>query len=139
MKDKKYLLDTNICIELLRGNNVTKEKALHIGINACAISVITMIELKIGEELAKNKPNKYINQYLDNFLESIDILPIDSAIDWFVKEKVRLQLNGTPIHNNFDLLIGCTAVANDLIMVTDNTKDFMRLKNIKLDNWIEHQ
>lgn len=139
MTNHKYLLDSNICIELLRGNNLIKEKALSIDISTCAISVITLIELKVGEELAKANPKKYINQYLDNFLESIDILPIDSAIDLFVKEKVRLQLKGTPIHNNFDLLIGCTAVVNNLLMVTDNTKDFARINNIQLDNWIEHK
>lgn len=139
MTNKKYLLDSNICIELLRGNHIIKEKALNIDINTCAISIITLIELKIGEELAKTNPKKYVNQYLDNFIASIDILPIDSAIELFVKEKVRLQLKGTPIHNNFDLLIGCTAVANNLIMITDNTKDFMRIDSIKLDNWIEHK
>lgn len=135
---KKYLLDTNICIELLRGNKAVNEKALHIGIDRCRISVITLIELRVGEELAKANPDKYRNQHLNDFFDCLDIIPIDTAIDYFIKEKARLQLAGTPIHNNFDLLIGCTAVVNGLTMVTDNTKDFKRISDIKLENWLEH-
>lgn len=133
----KYLLDSDICIELLRGNNAIRKKFLHIGIDKCCISVITMIELRVGEELAKANPNKYVDQHLNNFIDSMEILPIDSAVGLFIKEKARLQLAGTLMHNNFDLLIGCTAVANGLTMVTDNTKDFKRISNIKLENWIE--
>lgn len=44
MTNHKYRLDSNICIELLRGNNLIKEKALSIDISTCAISVITLIE-----------------------------------------------------------------------------------------------
>ncbi len=135
---KKYLLDTNICIELLRGNKAVNEKALHIVIDKCCISVISLIELKVGEELAKANPYKYRNQHVDDFINSMEILPIDSSIDYFIKEKARLQLAGTPMHNNFDLLIGCTAVVNGLTMVTDNTKDFKRINDIKLENWLEH-
>lgn len=97
-----------------------------------------MIELRIGEELAKSNPVKYRNQHIDDFLDSLEIIPIDKAVvDYFIKEKVRLQLAGTPAHNNFDLLIGCTAVVNGLTMVTDNIKDFKRISNIKLEDWLE--
>ena len=135
---KRFLLDTNICIELLRGNKAVNKKALSIGIARCFISIINMIELRIGEELAKSNPVKYRNQHIDDFLDSLEIIPIDKAVvDYFIKEKVRLQLAGTPAHNNFDLLIGCTAVVNGLTMVTDNIKDFKRISNIKLEDWLE--
>lgn len=49
---------------------------------------------------------------------------IADAIDIAAKEKIRLRLAGTPCDDNFDLLIACTAIANDMICVTDNTKDF---------------
>ena len=52
------------------------------------------------------------------------------------KEKIRLRLSGTPADDNFDLLIACTAIANNLVMVTENTKDFKNFDNIKLENWI---
>ena len=38
--------------------------------------------------------------------------------------------------SDFDLLIGCTALANNLIMVTENTREFSRIKNIRIENWI---
>jgi tRNA(fMet)-specific endonuclease VapC len=51
-------------------------------------------------------------------------------------EKARLRKSGKPV-DDFDLLIGSTAIANDLILVTNNTKHFENLKRIKLDNWIK--
>ena len=65
----------------------------------------------------------------------LTIVPISTAIDKFAEEKVRLQLEGTPAHNNFDLLIGCTAVANQMVMVTANVKDFKNIQGIQIENW----
>lgn len=133
-----YLLDTNICIEILRGNRSVRAKLAKANPKECAISEITVLELMIGEELAKKKsPQKYIDQHLDAFIKAIRVLPISDSFGLVAKEKTRLQLAGTPVENNFDLLIGCTAVVNGLTMVTDNTKDFKRINNIRLENWLE--
>lgn len=51
------------------------------------------------------------------------------------KEKARLKKSGQLI-SDFDLLIGCTAVANDLIMVTENESELNRIKGIKIENWV---
>lgn len=86
------------------------------------------------------RPQKGIKQRaqgLDSFLSSIQILPISNAIDLYASEKARLRLAGTPADDDFDLLIGCTAIVNDLIMVTENIKDFKNFSNIKLENWIK--
>lgn len=134
----RYLLDMNICVEILRGNRSVRAKLAKVNPKECAISEITVLELMIGEELAKKKsPQKYIDQHLDAFIKEIKVLPISGSFSFAAKEKARLQLAGTPMHNNFDLLIGCTAVVNGLTMVTDNTKDFKRISNIKLENWLE--
>ena len=94
--------------------------------------------MKIGEILGKAKApqGKYVDQHIDSFISNLTIIPISTSIDFFAEEKVRLQLTGMPAHNNFDLLIGCTAVTNDLIMVTDNIKDFKNIKGIKIENWL---
>lgn len=55
----------------------------------------------------------------------------------YAKEKVRLKRLGKPMHDEFDLLIGVTAVENELMLVTDNTKDFDRIKGIKMENWVK--
>lgn len=137
---KRYLLDTNICIAILRRDSHVGEIISHIKMNQCYISEITLIELKVGAILgkAKSTQGKYIDQQLEKFLTCVTILPISSVIDFFAEEKVRLQLLGTPAHNNFDLLIGCTAVINQMVMVTDNIKDFKNIKDIEIENWIRH-
>jgi tRNA(fMet)-specific endonuclease VapC len=63
-------------------------------------------------------------------------LPIFDAIQTYGKEKARLQSEGKMI-SDFDLLIGCTSIENDLIMVTENIKEFDRIKGIRIENWVK--
>jgi len=128
---KQYLLDTNICVFLLRGQYDIDKKLDKIGLEHCYISEITEAELKYGAELGRR-----IEQ-LDEFLSALKILPISNAIDLYASEKARLRVAGTPADDDFDLLIGCTAVVNDMVMVTENMKHFKNLTDIQLENWIE--
>jgi len=98
----------------------------------CYISEITLAELKFGVEKSE-KPEKN-KKVLDNFLTGVQILPIFHSLDLFAKEKARLQKAGTPI-DDFDLLIGVTAVSHKFIMVTNNTSHFKRIAGIKLEDW----
>ena len=134
---EKYLLDSNILIHHQRGYfNIGEYLREHdIPIEDCYISEITAIEVKVGEILLKRKGYKFDGDS-DAILSNFNILPISDCIDFFVKEKCRLQFAGTPMANNFDLLIGCTAVVNNLIMVTENIKDFKNIETIKIENWI---
>ena len=93
----------------------------------------------MGVELSKQRDGVDRSPQLNLFLSDIQILPINDAIDIAAQEKIRLRLSGTPCDDNFDLLIACTAMANDMVCVTDNTKDFHRFKNIKLENWISRE
>ena len=131
-----YLLDTNICIFLLRGKYDVDKKIDSVGFENCAISEITVAELKYGATLGKKMNIKSRNQILDEFLNNIRILPMFNAIDLYAEERSRLRLNGTPAADDFDLLIGCTSIINNLTLVTDNTDDFKRIKDIKMENWI---
>lgn len=128
----RYLLDTNICINYLKGLFNLDKKIRAVQIENCFISEITLAELKFGVENSMN-PEKN-QKALDSFLTGIQILPIFEAIDTYAKEKARLRKSGKPV-DDFDLLIGCTAVAFDLTMVTNNTSHFQNIKHIKLDNW----
>lgn len=98
------------------------------------ISEITLAELKFGVANSQNIEKNSLA--LNNFLTGVQILPIFDGIDIYAKEKARLKKSGKPV-DDFDLLIGSTAIANDLILVTNNTKHFENLKRIKLDNWIK--
>lgn len=134
---EQYLLDTNICIYLLRGKYNVDRKIDAVGLDNCFISEITVAELKYGAELGRQKGLQHRVQNLDEFIKSINVLPITDVLDQFAWEKVRLRLAGTPLDDNFDLLIGCTAVIYDMVMITENLKDFQNIQHIRLKNWIE--
>ena len=137
MKTYGYLLDTNICAFYLRGKYHVDKSIDHVGWNNCYISEITMLDLRYGVELSMQRDGVDRTQQLERFLEAVNILPIADAIPLAAKEKIRLRLLGTPAADDFDLLIGCTAITYNFIMVTDNTKDFKNFQNIRLENWIE--
>jgi tRNA(fMet)-specific endonuclease VapC len=127
-----YLLDTNIIIFFFRGKFDLHHKIKHIGIERCFISEITLAELKYGAAYSQN-PLKHFEK-IDKLLESITVIPISSIIDLFANQKANLRKLGTMI-DDFDLLIGCTAIQNEMILVTNNTKHFERLNNIQLEDW----
>lgn len=130
----KYLLDANICIHLFRGKFNLIEKFQKINLHDCAISEITLAELMFGAENSSN-PKKNV-KIIDSFSEQIKILPIFNSIQIYAAEKVRLRKKGKMI-SDFDLLIGSTAIANELIMVTENVKEFDRIKGLAIENWVQ--
>jgi len=109
-----------------------KTKFEEVGPENCFISEITLAELKFG--VAKSDAKKKNQKALENFLSGIQILPIFPALDIYAEEKARLQKAGKII-DDFDLLIGATAVSFDLTMVTNNTSHFSRVKEIVLEDW----
>ncbi len=130
-----YLLDTNICVFFLRGKLNLDEIIREKGRENCYISEITVIELRYGAENSLN-PTKS-NKSVDAFLNGLSILPIFGCIKKYAKEKVRLRKMGKPMNDEFDLLIGVTAIENKLTLVTDNIKDFKNLDGIKIENWLK--
>jgi len=130
----EYLLDRNICIYFFRGNHNLIEQIEKIGAENCAISEITLAELVFGAENSLN-PSKN-HSLIEGLTSQISILPIFDCISFYGKEKARLRKIGRMI-SDFDLLIGATAVANDLIMVTQNKKEFERIEGIVVENWID--
>ena len=137
MKQQRYMLDTNICAFWLRDKYDVKYRVNEVGMENCYISEITVAELKFGKEYGKLKGGpKYKNQKLDEFFNDINVLPIAPIFDLYGVEKARLRMAGTPT-SDYDLLIGCTAVAEKMVMVTQNVKDFKNIKGIKIENWID--
>lgn len=132
-KRDHYLLDTNICIALLRGNTNVAKKLKEIGEDTCYLSVITFFELLYG---AYNSHYEKEEAYkVKQFAEHFPIVSLLDAAEYYAKEKVRLRTLGTPV-DEFDLLIASTALAYNFILVTDNLKHFQRIDNLKLENWI---
>jgi len=130
----KYLLDTSICVFFLRGKLNLDEVIQDKGLENCYISEITLAELRFGAENSHDP--KKSHKSVDAFLSGISVIPIYSSIKLYAKEKVRLRKIGRPMNDEFDLLIGVTAIENKLILVTDNTKDFINLNGIQMENWM---
>ncbi|MDD4192454.1 MAG: type II toxin-antitoxin system VapC family toxin [Mangrovibacterium sp.] len=130
----KYMLDTNICIHFFRGKFNLIEKLEEIGLDNCAISEITLAELVFGAE--NSETPKKNHQIIEKFSIQVSILPIYDSIYLYGKEKARLRKLGTMI-SDFDLLIGCTSVEKELIMVTENISEFERISGIRIENWVD--
>ena len=131
----QYLLDTSSCIFFLRGklnlDQLIKEK----GLENFFISEITVFELRFGAENSDNPIKSH--QAVDKFIGGLTILPIYGIIEQYASTKVALRRTGTPLHDEFDLIIGVTALAYEMTLITDNLKDFRHIKNLKLENWME--
>ncbi|HIY87916.1 MAG TPA: type II toxin-antitoxin system VapC family toxin [Candidatus Bacteroides pullicola] len=131
---KPYLLDTNICIFYLRGLYNVSEKVEAIGRRNCCISEITVGELLYGAACSNHK-DKHLKQ-IDLFINLIAIKPIYPILPTFAEEKARLRKKGLLI-DDFDLLIGATALKHDMILVTENVKHLSHIGNLQIENWIE--
>ena len=132
----RYLLDTNICIHFFRGKFNLIEKLEKIGLDNCSISEITLAELVFGAENSSSIQNNL--KIIEKFSNQVSILPIYDSIFIYGKEKARLRKAGTMI-SDFDLLIGCTSVEKELILVTENIGEFERIQGIRIENWINRK
>jgi len=132
----KYLLDTNICIHFFRGKFNLIDKIEQVGFRNCAILEITLAELVFGAENSDNPPKNH--DIIDKFASQVSILPIFDSFSKYGKEKARLRKAGIMI-SDFDLFIGCTAIENNLIMVTENTNEFERIAGIKIENGVDRK
>ena len=103
----------------------------------CFISEITVVELRYGAENSDNPTKSH--KSVDAFVSGLSIIPIYGSIKRYAKEKVRLRKIGKPMHDEFDLLIGVTTIEHELILVTDNVKDFERLDGVNIENWFKQK
>nr|WP_294895858.1 type II toxin-antitoxin system VapC family toxin [uncultured Pedobacter sp.] len=129
---RKYLLDTNICAYFFNGQFNLREKIREIGFENCLVSEITIAELKYG--IAKSTKKEKNQQALDMFQAKIEVLPVFPTLDIYAKEKSRLKTKGKML-DDFDLLIGATAIFNNLTIATRNVDDFVRLDGIVIEDW----
>ena len=130
----KYMLDTNICIFAIRNSNDNVLKKFHDYLNdELYISSITLAELMYGVEKSR-KPEQNRNALLQ-FLTLIDIKEFsEKAAIEYGKIRAFLENQGTPI-GPLDTLIAAHAVSENMILVTHNTKEFLRVPDLKVENW----
>lgn len=129
---KGYLLDTDIVVFLFRNKKGIAKRLASIAPENIYISEVTVAELEYGNYCGgRYEENKVL---LNNFLSCINVIPFSEAISLYAKERYRLKSIGMGIED-FDLLIGCTSVTNNLTMVTNNVKHYSRIEGIKIENW----
>ena len=130
----KYLLDTNICIYLIKQKPVQViERLQRMAIDDLGISVITLAELEYG--VAKSAFYERNKLALAGFLAPLEILPFsETAAAVYGNIRADLERSGVPI-GAFDCLIGAQALAGNLTLVTNNEREFRRIPGLTVENW----
>ena len=131
----KYMLDTNI-IAYLRNNKPeeVRKRFLKLKPGEICISSIAYAELFYG---ICNSLKPEVNRFaLLNFLSAIEILPFDDlAAEEYGRIRFDLKQKGNLIGAN-DLLIAAHAKSRNIVLVTNNTKEFERVQGLRLENWV---
>ncbi|HAC26157.1 MAG TPA: VapC toxin family PIN domain ribonuclease [Cytophagales bacterium] len=130
----KYLLDTNICIYLIRERSKPLlEKIIANSSEGLGLSVITVCELEFG--VAKSNAKEKNRLALDRFINKFSVLPLsEKAAKTYGELRAGLEVNGTPI-GPLDLLIAAHALAENLTLVTNNEYEFKRVTGLRVENW----
>jgi tRNA(fMet)-specific endonuclease VapC len=130
----KYLLDTNVCIIYLKGRNLNlKQRFDALPIEEIAVCSVVKAELFYGAMKSANPERNFALQqaFLDQFVSlSFD----DLAATMFGAVRAQLETRGTPI-GAYDLQIAAIALANNLILVTHNTREFGRVDGLQIEDW----
>jgi tRNA(fMet)-specific endonuclease VapC len=130
----KYLLDTSVCVELIRGRAARLLKRMAQRPTAdFALSSITLAELQYGAE--KSARPLHQRQTLEKFLVPFAILDFDKDTTVaYGRIRVQLEAAGTPI-GALDTLIAAHAVSRDLTLLTRNIREFRRVSGLKAEDW----
>jgi len=131
----RFMLDTNICVELIRGraSGVFRRLRRH-RIDDVAISSITLAELQYG--VAKSTRPEQNAVLLAEFCAPLAILPFDNqATETYGKVRAALEREGKPI-GPLDTLIAAHALSLDMTLITNNEREFRRVSGLRVENWL---
>lgn len=131
-----YLLDTNICIYIAKQKPISVlNKFKQIAVGNMGMSIITYGELFYGAQ--KSHHSKKALEVLEDLTSLIPVLPMPTqAAKCYGDIRSSLEKQGRQIGNN-DLWIAAHALALDLTIVSNNTKEFARVALLKLENWVD--
>jgi tRNA(fMet)-specific endonuclease VapC len=130
----KYLLDTNIVIYVLKRRPKEVLEIFNANASRMAISSITLSELIYG---AEKSLNTYKNlEAVEEFVSHLEVLPYDAkASQHYGQIKAALEKKGQIIGEN-DIHIAAHAISHGLILVSNNVREFKRVPNLALENWV---
>ena len=132
----RYLIDTNICIYIMNKRPIgIIHKFKQFDVGEIGVSTVTVSELQYG--VAKSKNRRLNEQRVQEFLSPIEILPYDeNATTIYGDIRLQLEKSGEPI-GPLDLLIAAQALSGNLVLITNNEKEFKRVPKLKVENWVK--
>ncbi|MGH7858724.1 MAG: type II toxin-antitoxin system tRNA(fMet)-specific endonuclease VapC [Candidatus Binatia bacterium] len=130
----RYLLDTNVCVDYLTGRFPRViERIRESSPEDLCVSSVAMAELRYGAEKSAHRSRNHAR--LDVFFQEVRILDFDAgAASEYGRVRRELESAGKPIGPN-DMLIGAHARALTLVLVTDNVREFRRIRRLRVENW----
>lgn len=130
----KYLLDTNIVIYVLKRRPKEVLEIFNTNASRMAVSSITLSELIYGAEKSPNVDKNL--EAIEEFVSHLDVLPYDAkASQHYGQIKAALEKRGEIIGEN-DIHIAAHAISQGLILVTNNLREFKRVPNLAVENWV---
>ena len=130
----RFLLDTCVLSDFARGESSTLAHIKEISPGDLAVSTITEMEINYGLRLNPHLARR-LKPVMDAFLSAVSLLPYDRAAAQATNElRALLKRAGRPI-GAYDALIAGTAVAQDLILVSSNVREFSRLDALRIEDW----
>jgi tRNA(fMet)-specific endonuclease VapC len=131
----KYLLDTNICIYIIKKKPPeVLQKFSSYGLGEIGLSSITVAELQYGVQ--KSQAVERNEKTLEKFISPLEIAAFDfKASLIYGKIRAQLEAKGTPI-GPLDTLIAAHAMSLNVTLVTNNTREFLRIPDLKVINWV---
>jgi tRNA(fMet)-specific endonuclease VapC len=130
----KYLLDSNTCIRYINGRSTTIFNKLNATLqDDMVVCSVVKAELFFGAQRSQN-PEKSLAGQRQFFALFKSLLFDDSAAEHYGIIRAYLARQGTPIGGN-DLLIAAIALANDVTLVTSNTREFSRIIGLRIEDW----
>jgi len=130
----RYMLDTDTCSYIMRrSNDAVLNRLQQVPVGDVCISVITKSELLFGVELSPRRQQNEVA--LNAFLRYVEVLDFpDEASLHYAKIRADLKTLGTMIGAN-DLFIAAHARSLGLMLVTNNTREFGRVRDLAIENW----
>ena len=130
---KKYLLDTNVCIFMLQDKFGVANHVRRVGRRYCYVSELTIAELLYGYAYCQDPRNEHDAEKIE---EVFKVVPIYDSLPTYAEVKAHLRRAGQLIEE-FDMLIGSSAVHHGYVMVTENLDHFKRIPGIEIENWVD--
>ena len=130
-----HMLDTNICIYVLRHHSQRLRHRFRVTPQLC-ISAVTYAELCYGVENSASGQRRQRWEQLDAFTRLLVIEPLDGeAARHYGRLRAWLRRQGRPIGNN-DLFIAAHALSLGAVLVTNNEREFGRIPDLTVENWV---